>query len=197
MWSSMGLIGITANKQIKNKMSSYYNIKGLKVRLSDHEPNYSMDRMRGHNDIELYIKDACNKNLDVECCIEGILEHIERYPNLAGSDLQMEDFAEVIRDAKEMQEESRRVNYEEEDTLDSEIKRNPNSLAFISIEKQAFLEEIKGIDKEALKQALTNVHNFKARKSLIASIYNGLSNTTLNKLANENNEYWSEPDAVK
>ena len=40
-------------------MSTYYKINGLKVRVSDHEPNFSMDRIRGTNDVELYTVDAC------------------------------------------------------------------------------------------------------------------------------------------
>lgn len=156
-------------------MSSYYNIKGLKVRLSDHEPNYSMDRMRGHNDIELYIKDACGNPIDVEAYVESIVEK-------GLFDLTISDFADVIRDAAELQNTPKISNNDEAVELHILKANTP--------EKQAFIDEVKGIDKEALKQALANVHNFKARKSLIASISNGLSNATLNKLANENSEFW-------
>ena len=52
-------------------MSTYYNISGLKVRVSDHEPN---ERLNGSNDIELYTVDACGQLLSVEAQIEYICE---------------------------------------------------------------------------------------------------------------------------
>lgn len=55
-------------------MSKYYQINDLKVRVSDHEPNFAMDRFRGVNDIELYIKSACNELLSVEGQIETLCE---------------------------------------------------------------------------------------------------------------------------
>lgn len=68
-------------------MSKYYYINGKKVRVSDHEPNYSMDKIRGRNDIELYTHDACGKKLDVQTQIirlfdKGVLDEddiIEMY----------------------------------------------------------------------------------------------------------------------
>lgn len=73
-------------------MSRYYNIKGLKVRVSDHEPNFSLDKMRGTNDIELYIKGVCNELLSVEAQLEHICEK---------RDLNLEDFQQVINDWKD------------------------------------------------------------------------------------------------
>ena len=50
-------------------MSKYYQINGLKVRVSDHEPNTSL---RGSNDICLYIRSACNELLSIESQIEAV-----------------------------------------------------------------------------------------------------------------------------
>jgi len=55
-------------------MSKYYTVKGLKVRVSDHEPNFSMDKFRGSNDIELYTKSADNRKLNIEDQIDHFLE---------------------------------------------------------------------------------------------------------------------------
>jgi hypothetical protein len=57
-----------------NNMSKYYTVKGLKVRVSDHEPNFSMDKFRGSNDIELYTKSIDNKKLSIEDQIDRFLE---------------------------------------------------------------------------------------------------------------------------
>ena len=67
-------------------MSKYYKVNGLKVRVSDHEPN---ERANGGNDIELYIKSVDNMLLSVEAQIECICE--KRGYNI-------EDFAEVLKD---------------------------------------------------------------------------------------------------
>jgi len=73
-------------------MSTYYYINGKKVRVSDHEPNYSMNCVRGSNDIELYTHDVAGKKLDVQAQItrlfdKGVLDEddiIEMYnKNLA------------------------------------------------------------------------------------------------------------------
>ena len=73
-------------------MSTYYKINGLKVRVSDHEPNFSMDRMRGKNDVELYTVDACGNKLSVAGQIERYCEK---------NDLNIELFAEVVKDFPE------------------------------------------------------------------------------------------------
>lgn len=70
-------------------MSQYYQVKRLKVRVSDHEPNFSMDRFRGNNDVEFYVKDACNKKLSIE-------SQVEAYCNKYGYELS--DFQEVLND---------------------------------------------------------------------------------------------------
>lgn len=46
-------------------MSKYYTINGLKVRVSDHEPNHSMNRIRGRADVEFYTVDACGNKMSV------------------------------------------------------------------------------------------------------------------------------------
>lgn len=73
-------------------MSKYYNINGLKVRVSDHEPNYSLDRMRGANDIELYIKGLGNELLSIEEQLYYICDR---------RGLNLEDFQEVLNDWKD------------------------------------------------------------------------------------------------
>ena len=67
-------------------MSKYYNIKGLKVRISDHEANTAL---RGSNDIYLYVKSADNRLLSVESQIENICDK---------KDLNIEDFQVIIDD---------------------------------------------------------------------------------------------------
>ena len=67
-------------------MSQYYNIKGLKVRISDHEPNVSL---RGSSDIYLYVKSVDNQLLSIESQIEYICEKRE---------LDIEDFQVIINE---------------------------------------------------------------------------------------------------
>lgn len=70
-------------------MSKYYKIKGLKVRVSDHEPNFSMNKFRGTNDIELYIKSADNRLLSVTSQLECVCDR---------RNLDINDFQEVVDD---------------------------------------------------------------------------------------------------
>lgn len=70
-------------------MSKYYNINGLKVRVSDHEPNYSMDRFRGKNDVEFYTISADNRKLSVIAQIDHYCDKHDLDPSI---------FAEVERD---------------------------------------------------------------------------------------------------
>jgi hypothetical protein len=70
-------------------MSKYYNINGLKVRVSDHEPNHSRNWQRGANDIELYVKSADNKTLSVISQLERICDKQE---------LEINDFQQVVND---------------------------------------------------------------------------------------------------
>ena len=70
-------------------MSKYYNINGMKVRVSDHEPNFSMDRLRGRNDVEFYTVSADNRKLSV---IDQIDHYCDKH------DLDHALFAEVAKD---------------------------------------------------------------------------------------------------
>lgn len=70
-------------------MSKYYNINGLKVRVSDHEPNHAMNKFRGENDVEFYIKSIDNRTLSIESQVYGYCEK---------HDLDMSLFAEVLAD---------------------------------------------------------------------------------------------------
>lgn len=70
-------------------MSKYYKINDLKVRVSDHEPNFSMDKFRGANEVELYVVSADNQLLSVQSQIEQICDK-------RGYDI--DDFQEVIND---------------------------------------------------------------------------------------------------
>jgi len=70
-------------------MSAYYEINRLKIRIADHEPNFSMDKLRGRNDIELYVKSADNQLL-------SIVSQLEQICNKKGLDIL--DFQEIIND---------------------------------------------------------------------------------------------------
>jgi hypothetical protein len=52
-------------------MSQYYNINGLKIRVSDHEPNREM---RDNNDVELYVKSVDSRLLSIESQLENICD---------------------------------------------------------------------------------------------------------------------------
>jgi hypothetical protein len=93
-------------------VSAYYLIKGLKVRVSDHEPNFSARRLRGLPDVELYTRDACGNRLDVVAQIEGACEKREG--------LSVEDFAGVIRDLNCLSETGDVAEEESEDELGEE-----------------------------------------------------------------------------
>lgn len=73
----------------KKKMSKYYNINGMKVRVSDHEPNFSMDKFRGSNDVEFYTVSADKRKLSV---IDQIDHYCDKH------DLDPALFAEVAKD---------------------------------------------------------------------------------------------------
>lgn len=116
-------------------MSKYYKIKDLKVRVSDHEPNFSMDRMRGVNDIELYIKDACNSLLSVESQIEAVCEK-------RGYDIS--DFQEVINDWKDGTYDQNFFNTQNEDV--EEIEGNGSCASALIVETyNVYDEKLKGI----------------------------------------------------
>jgi hypothetical protein len=70
-------------------MSKYYNINGLKVRVSDHEPNHAMNKFRGENDVEFYTKSIDHSVLSIESQVYGYCDK---------HDLDMSLFAEVLSD---------------------------------------------------------------------------------------------------
>lgn len=73
-------------------MSKYYNIEGLKIRVSDHEPNHAMNKFRGENDVEFYTKSIDNCTLSIESQVYGYCDK---------HDLDMTLFAEVLADFPE------------------------------------------------------------------------------------------------
>jgi predicted methyltransferase len=70
-------------------MSKYYSINGLKVRVSDHEPNHAMNKFRGESDVEFYTKSIDNRVLSIESQVYGYCEN---------HNLDMNLFAEVLSD---------------------------------------------------------------------------------------------------
>ena len=74
-------------------MSAYYNIKGNKLRVSDHEPNTALN---GSSDMYIWTKDACNNILSIGGQIDRL---IEKY------DLSIYDFEKVIKDFADTDEE--------------------------------------------------------------------------------------------
>jgi hypothetical protein len=54
-------------------MSEYFKIADKKVRVSDHEPNYSLDFLRGEA-VCFYTQDACGSKLSVVSQIESYCE---------------------------------------------------------------------------------------------------------------------------
>tara|TARA_R100000027_G_scaffold67662_1_gene67559 strand:+ start:2587 stop:3018 length:432 start_codon:yes stop_codon:yes gene_type:complete len=70
-------------------MSKYYQINGLKVRVSDHEPNFSMDKFRGRADVEFYTISADNIKLSV---VDQIGYYCDKH------DLDPDIFKEVAKD---------------------------------------------------------------------------------------------------
>ena len=75
------------------KMSNYYNINGIKLRVSDHEPNTAL---RGSSDLYIWTKDACGTTLSIGGQIDRLCDK---------HDLEIKDFAAVIRDFAEIDEE--------------------------------------------------------------------------------------------
>lgn len=67
-------------------MSQYYNINGLKVRVSNHEPN---EALNGGNDIYLWLNDATGNEMKLGWQIEKACEDF---------DLNIADFQKVIED---------------------------------------------------------------------------------------------------
>ena len=106
-------------------MSTYYNIQGLKVRVSDHEPNTSL---RGSNDLNLYIKSASNELLSIESQIERFC--INRGYNV-------EDFREVLNDWKD-------GSY----SVDAFVSKKEESDSSISITAINSIRELNSIPKD-------------------------------------------------
>lgn len=121
-------------------MSQYFNIKGLKVRVSDHEPNFSMDKLRGRNDIELYTQDITGKKLDLKSQIEKVLDS-----QLAEDHgLTMADFNQVLgkKERSSVMAEQYKVidgwfaNPEENAELLASVKKNPRAYASYKLSKK-------------------------------------------------------------
>lgn len=77
----------------RNTMSSYYNIEGKKVRVSDHEPN---TKLNGSNDLYIWTKDATGQTLSVGGQIDRF---IDKY------DMELKSFEPIIRDFADSDEE--------------------------------------------------------------------------------------------
>ena len=74
-------------------MSNYYNIKGLKVRVSDHEPN---TRLNGSADIYIWTSDACGNKMSIGAQIDSLIDK---------KGFELSDFAEIINDFADIDEE--------------------------------------------------------------------------------------------
>lgn len=121
-------------------MSQYFNIKGLKVRVSDHEPNFSMDKLRGRNDIELYTQDITGKKIDLKSQIEKVLNS----QLAADHGLTMADFNQVLgkKERSTVMLEQYKVidswfaNPEENAELLADVKKNPRAYASYRLTKK-------------------------------------------------------------
>lgn len=89
-------------------MSKYYNIDGLKVRVSDHEPNHAMNKFRGENDIEFYTKNISGEPM-------SIADQVECY--CYNNDLDIELFADLLEDFENMPEYKVIAHNDDEDEL--------------------------------------------------------------------------------
>ena len=129
-------------------MSRYYQINGLKVRVSDHEPN---EGLRGSSDIYLYTISADNRLLSIEAQIEFICE--KKGYNLS-------DFQEVINDWKDGSYDKHTMEYtteeSDEDNYISDISKvlraaisdsNDLKLAGHTLSKSARHSEIKALSE--------------------------------------------------
>ena len=114
-------------------MSKYYNINDLKVRVSDHEPNFSMDGIRGVNDVELYVKDACNNLLSIENQIESICER---------KGYNISDFQEVINDWKDGTYDKDVFSKKEEEIVEESSCESTNEI--LTNTRQSNADKLKG-----------------------------------------------------
>lgn len=134
-------------------MSNYYTIKGLKVRVSDHEPNFSMDRFRGNNDILLYTRSVDNKKLSIEHQIDRFLET----PLAHEKGIIKSDFNKVLG-KKETKTGSLKKEYKTIDKwfedvagnkeLIRDLKRNPNWFVPQRLNKQQKESWLKYLNKK-------------------------------------------------
>lgn len=142
-------------------MSAYYNIKGLKIRVSDHEPN---TRLNGTPDVNLYIKSADGRLLSVESQLEIFCERRE---------LCISDFQEIInewadgsydKDFFVMKEEEEEIDNDNDYTSlnefrDSINKTNDEKLIGYSLSKSAKHTEIKALsDLTGVSQSYIKKH---------------------------------------
>lgn len=137
-------------------MSKYYEIKDLKVRVSDHEPNFSMDKFRGVNDIELYTKSADSKTLNIEDQINKILES-----DLAQKHgLTKKDFSEVLGKKERANKLSKAyktidswfANPDKNSDLIKDLKKNPNWFIPADLNKSQKESWLNYLNSKILKQ---------------------------------------------
>ena len=74
-------------------MSKYYEIEGMKVRVSNHEPNESLN---GSSDIYIWTNDACGTKLSIGAQIDKVADK---------KDLDFRVFEAIINDFAEVDEE--------------------------------------------------------------------------------------------
>ncbi len=146
-------------------MSKYYKIKGLKVRVSDHEPNFSMNKFRGVSDIELYIKSADNRLLSVTSQLECVCDR---------RNLDINDFQEIVNDfqdgtydinyfsrkVEEVEEESNFASLNSLRNLKEQaLKSNAEKLQGYTLSRFAKHAEIKALsEKTGVSQSFIKRH---------------------------------------
>lgn len=74
-------------------MSTYYQVEGKKVRVSDHEPN---TKLNGSNDLYIWIKDACGNSLSIGGQIDRF---VDKY------DMELSSFEQIAKDFSDVDEE--------------------------------------------------------------------------------------------
>jgi hypothetical protein len=115
-------------------MSKYYKINGLKVRVSDHEPNHAMNKFRGTNNVEFYTKSADNRTLSVVSQVEWYCED---------NNLDISLFSEVL-----------------EDFRDAEIiSFNPSQRQPVVV-TQSFIDGFFAISKKKISKRYDYAHSF-------------------------------------
>lgn len=74
-------------------MSTYYQIEGKKVRVSDHEPN---TKLNGSSDLYIWTKDACGNSLSIGGQIDRF---VDKY------DMELSSFEQIAKDFADIDEE--------------------------------------------------------------------------------------------